>query len=266
MWFPWCSRSRHALIKTVFAVGWKQRMGGGLSVEVWCFADPPSLESLSGSHCHFTNTFVWLLLVVLKVWLVSLFAKNYICFKSKTGWLLKKHICMSSAWSHSMSLTAFTEKWNFFQHIWNPKGKIFFFFSQKCSLQCKISVKIVSSRWLAFTESAFPLTSKFPKLKRHEVKAPWHQLASLATAVETLFFCLFHLRVTDAYQAIVHVGARLKCGIIYIFVWEGVFGEGVGGGCLFLLDSKQKRSTAWFVEGVLNVCCLQCALCKSTPS
>lgn len=74
--------------------------------------------------------------------------------------------------------------------------------------------------------------------------------------METLFFvCLFHLQVTDAYQAIVHVGARLKCGIIYIFVCEGVFGEGVGG--LFVsvrFKAKEKRSLV--VEGVLNVCCL----------
>lgn len=177
MWFPWCSRSRHALIKTVFAVGWKQRMGaGGLSVEVWCFADPPSLESLSGSHCHFTDTFVWLLLVVLKVWLVSLFAKNYICFKSKTGWLLKKHICMSSAWSHSMSLTAFTEKWNFFQHILNPKGKIFFFLFTKMFL----AVQNISQNCF-FTMISFHRKCLSINLKVSQIEEAWSQ-GTLASA------------------------------------------------------------------------------------
>lgn len=71
-------------------------------------------------------------------------------------------------------------------------------------------------------------------LKVSQIEEAWSQdtLASagiFGNCGGNTFFCLFHLQVTDAYQAIVHVGARLKCGIIYIFVWEGVFGEGVGG-------------------------------------
>lgn len=44
-----------------------------LSVQVWFGADAPNFRLLSRSHCHFSDTLVWLLCVVLNMCLVSFF-------------------------------------------------------------------------------------------------------------------------------------------------------------------------------------------------
>lgn len=75
-------------------------------------------------------------------------------------------------------------------------------------------------RWQAFAESAFPLTLEFPKLERHEVKCTLASAGIFGNCSGNTFLLLllFHPQVT--HQVFVHVGARLKCGTIYINMYE----------------------------------------------
>lgn len=87
--------------------------------------------------------------------------------------------------------------------------------------------------------------------------SPWHQLASLATAV----FC-FICRSRMPIRLYCTCGCKTK-------MWQYLYicmNECVWGGCLFLLDSKQKRNLAWLKKTSSKCAVFSCTRCKSTST